>query len=309
MQSDRPQHHRRKMPNDQTEAHASFSNVDDVQRWAIASILKLGKRVAPRGMGTIELAPFTFTLSNPRRRCTEQPERRWSKALAFGEFLWHAAASDDAAALEYYARPWAEFAVDGRILGSCYGKSIFEQTWQRKSQWSRLINLLKSDPHSRRAVLDFRVSGGDVLNSPDIACVSSLQFLIRDGRLNALAVLRSNDVIWGLPYDLFVLTMFQEMAAQELGLDVGWYNHHVASMHIYERHIDLARQILAGAEFASSEMQPLGDISELPDVISAERDIRNGSVPDLSRITSKYWLEMIGVLMDFQGKKQAQSSA
>src|SRR6185312_10263668 len=80
MQSDSLQRHRRKMQNSRTEAPASFSNADDVQRWAIASILKLGSRVAPRGIGTIELTPFTFTLSNPRRRCTEQPERRWSKA-------------------------------------------------------------------------------------------------------------------------------------------------------------------------------------------------------------------------------------
>jgi thymidylate synthase len=292
------------MQTDQAVIPASFSNADEVQRWAIGAILKFGSSTSPRGMGTLELSPLTFTLSNPRRRCIEQPERKWSRALAIGEFLWHAAASDDAATLEYYARPWAAFAVDGRILGSCYGKSIFGRACGYESQWQRVISLLKTDPDSRRAVLDFRASGANMsFDAPDIACVSSLQFLVRDGKLNALAVLRSNDVIWGLPYDLFVLTMFQEMAAQELGTEIGWYNHHAASMHIYERHINLAENILAGAMSPSREMQRMGDLSELPNVIAAEREIRKGLRPDLKNVSSTFWREMIGVLMDFQRRK------
>jgi thymidylate synthase len=123
-------------------------------------------------------------------------------------------------------------------------------------------------------------------DAPDVACVSTLQFLIRGKRLNAIAVMRSNDVIWGLPYDIFVLTMFQEMAAQEFGLELGWYHHHAASLHIYDRHLGLARTILGGRSPETHEMGIPGKLEELPIVIEQERRIRQGLPADFDAISS-----------------------
>jgi len=293
------------MRNRATQVAGEFCSADEVQRWAIDSVLTMGMSVSPRGQHTLEISPASFTLSMPRRRCIAQPERKWSFALAIGEFLWHVSASDDASVLEYYARPWASFAVEGRIRGSCYGKSIFTPHGQNPSQWTTILRLLREDPDSRRAVLDFRITDQQTQfsNAPDVACVSTLQLLIRDERLNAIAVMRSNDVIWGLPYDIFVLTMFQEMAAQELGLELGWYHHQAASLHIYDRHLSLARSILAGQIPQPYEMGILGNLEELPLVVEQERRIRHGLPADLDGISSSSWIQVLHILSDFRRRK------
>jgi thymidylate synthase len=282
-----------------------FSSADEVQRWAIDSVLTKGISVSPRGQHTLEISPASFTLLMPRRRCIAQLERKWSLPLAVGEFLWHASASDDASVLEYYAGPWASFAVEGRIRGSCYGKSIFTPHGRNPSQWITILRMLQKDPDSRRAVLDFRITDQQTqfFDAPDVACVSTLQFLIRGKKLNAIAVMRSNDVIWGLPYDIFVLTMFQEMAAQELGLELGWYHHHAASLHIYDRHLTLARTILGGRIPKTYEMGILGKLEELPIVIEQERRIRQGLPVDFDGISSPSWIEIIRILADFRKRK------
>jgi thymidylate synthase len=80
-----------------------------------------------------------------------------------------------------------------------------------------------------------------------------MQFILRRGLLDAIVVMRSNDVIWGLPYDMFLFTFLQEMMAVELGVDVGRYHHFAASLHLYEKHRSRAVQILSGPATENGE--------------------------------------------------------
>jgi thymidylate synthase len=122
------------------------------------TVLNEGQHVSPRGLGTLEIVPVAFTLANPRCRLITSQERRWSLPIALGEFLWHVAGSDDAAAISYYAKPWGEIATKGRILGSCYGNSIYRALGDGESQWTKVLNLIKHDSETRRAVFDFRLA-------------------------------------------------------------------------------------------------------------------------------------------------------
>src|SRR5206468_2212365 len=79
----------------------------------------------------------------------------------------------------------------------------------------------------------------------DAACATSLQFLLRDGVLDAVLTMRSNDAVWGMPYDIFLFTFLQELMALELGVGLGAYHHFASSLHIYERHVALARRVLS----------------------------------------------------------------
>jgi thymidylate synthase len=96
--------------------------------------------------------------------------------------------------------------------------------------------------------------------------------------------------------------MFQEMAAQELGLELGWYHHHAASLHIYDRHLSLARTILAAQIPETHEMGILGKLEELPIVIEQECRIRQGLPADLGGISSPSWIEILHILADFRKK-------
>ena len=285
---------------------ATFESMDEVQQWVLASVLEDGRRVAPRGEPTLERLAVAFTLTQPRRRCVTNSVRRWSLPLAVGEFCWHASASDDATFLSYYAARWADFAGnDSTIQGSCYGHKAF---LGNPSRWERLSQLLRHDWNSRRAVLVFQDPDKVFdIDAIDVACASTLQFLIRNGKLHAVCNMWSNDAIWGLPYDVFLFTMLQELLACQLGVELGHYHHCAGSMHVYERHIELSRRICSVPEGFDLEMPVMTACDQLAAFLDAESRIRTGSDDNVA-IThlDEYWQELLVVLQWFQrGKRDA----
>jgi len=108
--------------------------------------------------------------------------------------------------------------------------------------------------------------------------------------------MRSNDVVWGLPYDVFLFTMLQEMLAQTLDLELGSYIHVAGSFHLYERHLALARRVLDESPPAITEMPPMQPVSDLEHFLAAERAIRLGEAVPL---LSPYWANLTGPLVAF----------
>lgn len=218
---------------------ASSSNA--IQVALCQGVMSAGMEVDPRGMKTRELLGVSFELTNPRCRLTTIPERNWSSALAVAEFLWHLRGDTSVAPLAFYTPRWRSFAdPDGEVRGSCYGARIFGAMDGHRAQWGAVKSLLQKDINSRRAVLNLRNETDVSKETKDMSCTNSLQFIVRQGKLCAFANMRSNDVIWGVPYDLFLFTCLQELMAIELGLELGSYYHYSASMHVYERHYQLA---------------------------------------------------------------------
>jgi thymidylate synthase len=285
-----------------------FESLDQVQTWILSLLLENGEWVQPRGLKTLEISPITFTLSNPRKRCVFNYKRRWSLPLAIGEFCWHLSGSNQLHFIQYYARRWKDFSEDGSIIiGSCYGHKIFFQKEHQLNQWKKIVQLLKTDPHSRRAILtfidrDFEVDAG----AKDIACACTLQFMIRSGQLHALGHMRSNDVIWGLPYDIFLFTMLQEMLAYELELNLGTYTHFVGSIHVYEPHLELAKCIIENNVVNSFEMPPMGGIEKINTFLCLEAQIREKKSIKCQDIKSldKYWQDLLAVLNWYRLSKE-----
>lgn len=58
---------------------------------------------------------------------------------------------------------------------------------------------------------------------------------VRQGKLEWSQIMRSNDVLLGMPYNFIQFTGLQEILAGWLGLDVGSYNHYSDSLHLYSR--------------------------------------------------------------------------
>lgn len=277
-----------------------FDSLDQAQNWILAFILKYGEWVKPRGLNTLEVSSIAFTLSNPRKRCNFNTRRRWSLPLAIGELCWHLSGSKELQFIQYYAKRWSEFSEDGfTIIGSCYGHKIFASTKEYISQWEQVINLLKTDPYSRRAILTFVDRKFNIDSEvKDIACACTLQFMIRDNKLHAIAHMRSNDAIWGFPYDIFLFTMLQEILACELGLELGTYTHFVGSMHIYENHITLAENMLLNSDIDSLEMPLMDKIEDIKLFLELESQIRKGdcfSIEQLNKL-HQYWQDLISVL-------------
>jgi thymidylate synthase len=281
-----------------------YQSIDDVQQAILSHLLREGIETSPRGVATIESEALSFTLLNPRRRCVLNSARRWSLPLALGELCWHLSSATNASALTYYAMAWKTFAdSDGQIRGSCYGSKIFNTNGE--SPWTRVRNLLGADRDTRRAVLYFNDTLSHLaVDCRDAACASSLQFLIRGGALDAVACMRSNDVIWGLPYDVFLFTFLQEMMATTLGVEVGVYHHFAASAHLYSKKRDLASRVLACTTSSEFAMPPLKAVNQVGSFLEFEQRIRLYDEAPRAEGLSDYWEDLVQVLLLFRTSKK-----
>ncbi|MDU4834782.1 MAG: thymidylate synthase, partial [Enterococcus faecium] len=130
----------------------------------------------------------------------------------------------------------AKFSDDGSILQGAYGPKIVPLI-------DDLIQLLKNDTGTRRAVIPLYSADDLGKESKDIPCTLSLEFLIRNNKLHLITNMRSNDIFLGLPYDIFSFTMLQEYIAYQLGVDLGCYYHYVGSLHVYQRNFKKIEEI------------------------------------------------------------------
>jgi len=109
------------------------------------------------------------------------------------------------------------------------------------------VNELKRDPWSRRAVISVRDNDDDS-SCDDPACLQSIQYMIRGGKLDCFVMFRSNDAAKASFMNMFALIMLQKQVAERLGVPVGTYTHRANSYHIYERDYELFKSYVERIE-------------------------------------------------------------
>jgi thymidylate synthase len=212
-------------------------NMDKIYK-QICSDLKNAQEVR----GTKELNNYSFVLTNLDNNVINI--RNISKSYICGELLWYALGRNDVAFINKFAGLWVRISDDGVTSYSAYGDIVFKR--HGFNQVEKIIQLLCDDPESRRAVINFNVPNENVIKTKDEICTIALQFMIRDGKLNCTGVMRSNDVWYGLPYDVIFFTELTKYIARRLHVEVGTYTHTVISLHAYERNYeDIAGAALA----------------------------------------------------------------
>lgn len=168
--------------------------------------------------------------------------RKPSLSYMLAELVWYFSADNSKDFIGYFADMWNHISDDGKTSNSAYGYIIHKK--HGFDQIKKVIELLKKDPESRRALININVPNEKVIETKDEMCTIALQFLIRNERLDMTAMMRSNDVWFGLPYDIVYFTAVQKYIANELGLESGSYTHFVTSMHIYKKEIQSAIDVL-----------------------------------------------------------------
>ncbi len=244
---------------------------------------------APRGQKVKEILGASFTILNPRDRIPYVVGRKFSVTYMVAELLWYLSGNNETEWISKYSNFWKDISDDGVTANSAYGSRLLKPhpkiAQGRINQWDYVIQELRKDPDSRRAIMHIRVPDDSVDAKLDVPCTLALQFFIRDGKLHQVANMRSSDVIFGIAYDVPAFTMFQELLANELGVELGTYTHVSNSLHIYERHFGMAEKILNMSNVNKSQFELYKSYGAMPDVSCASRQ-------ELS-----YWIDK---LMEFE---------
>ena len=147
------------------------------------------------------------------------------------------------------------------------------------NQMQFIIDELKRNPESRRAVIDVRDNNVDPFNSHP-ACLQHIQFFIRTGQLHMKVLMRSNDAVEATFMNAFAFIMLQAKAAAALNLPVGTYTHRANSFHCYEKDYALLSQYVAGIK-----TKPLDEVTYEYDGFF--KDLMQEATPDINKAVAK----------------------
>ena len=115
-----------------------------------------------------------------------------------------------------------------------------DNTWEYtyhdriKDQIPFILEELKIDKDSRRAVIDVRRNNIDMYNDHP-ACLQHMHFLYRNNKLDLRVLMRSNDAPEATFMNSFGFIMLQKKIADSLNSDVGSYMLTANSFHAYEK--------------------------------------------------------------------------
>lgn len=280
-------------------------SLDDILQVVLTELLKDRTMVTTSKGKSSEIDGVLIELDNPRARLSKT-ELKGTLFSCLGELMWYLSGSNDQAFIEYYLSKYGVYCDDGIAFGA-YGTRLFNHRGHY-NQLENVLDLLTRKPTTRQAVIQLFDANDLTVVKKDIPCTCTLQFLIRNNRLNLLVYMRSNDAYIGLPHDIFSFTMLQEIIACKLQLDVGPYKHMVGSLHLYESDHEPAKSYLDSGWQIIDEMpsMPLCDpFNFIPDVLKLENTIRTDfSNFDLNNIAlPEYWADIVKLLYIFSVSK------
>lgn len=206
--------------------------------------------VGPRGQKTHEMANLMLQLPHPHVGIIETGDAERDSVME--KYLQAEAAAYASGELrgdvlaETLSKFWAGITNPNGTVNSNYGWLVFvnRSLPQMMTPWEWVIESLTRDPFTRQAILRFSLPDHQWLGNKDQVCTMHMHFLYRDGELHATTVMRSQDIIYGFPYDVPYFGHLQCQLAIELGFRVGTYTHIVHSIHLYEKHFDLAARLI-----------------------------------------------------------------
>lgn len=188
-------------------------------------------------------------LGDPRKRILQFKARKLSYRYLLAEFIWYMSGENSIDPIVPYAPFWRQIADDNGTVNSAYGNRIFgKNEIIPLDQWEWVKNKLFEDKDSRQAIIHINHPHDMMHQTKDFPCTLSLQFFIRNDRLDLIVNMRSNDIVLGLTNDLFQFTMLQEIMCLQLrkfypDLVLGSYIHNAGSLHVYERHFEMLGEI------------------------------------------------------------------
>jgi len=286
-------------------SYYSAETLDDVMHHVVEDILSHGVHINPTKGRAIELIGVLLELTNPRARLS-RTETRGKPFSCLGELCWYLAKTNDLSFILYYLKHYKKYA-DGDVIYGGYGPRLFD--WKGQCQLTNITELLRKNPYSRKAVIQLFDAVDIAEHHNDVPCTCTLQFMIRNDRLHLFVNMRSNDVIWGLPHDVFSFTMLQEIIARDLCIELGSYKHAVGSLHIYDPSVKGAKQFLnEGWQPTTMAMPPMPEGNPWPAIdilLESESVLRSGGSLDDMTLDSvdPYWADLIRLLQVFRSKK------
>ena len=162
---------------------------------------------------------------------------------------------------------WDSWADETGSIGKAYGykkakKAVYPEG--DFDQVDRVLFDLKNNPHSRRILTN--IYNFDDLHEMHLyPCAYSMTFNVSGDKLNGILNQRSNDMLTANNWNVLQYSLLIMMFAQVSGLKPGKFIHVIADAHLYDRHIDLVKEVLAKPEHPAPKLVMNPDVKNFYD--------------------------------------------
>lgn len=234
-----------------------MNSVKDIRQFFIDELKDEAFTIDKTGQKTIEMMGASFIADEPSIFGTVNQdyvaaEIAWYKSMSTNIYDIHKESGADApAAWKYTANTHGE-------INSNYGKLIFDDIYY--NQYGNVLDELLANPGTRRATMVYNRPSiwqeYNENNKNDFICTNAVTYYIRDGQINAVVQMRSNDVVYGYKNDYawqhYVLaslvddynSLYHQQAWDSdyrKDMEVGHIIWQVQNLHVYERHFHLVK--------------------------------------------------------------------
>lgn len=242
------------------ESH-TYRNLLEAYPRLLASITEYGREAAPRGQPVIEhVHPILWHLRNPQEYTLAIAGRKVNPFFAMAEVVWMWSGKGGAEFITYYNKQMKQYLDDGvPYFHGAYGKRVRHFGYNERpfrelphpmtptdvsgdglrpvevDQLEHVVRKLQADPDTRQAAITLWDPIKDnFVQSKDHPCNNMLYFTQREGALHLTITMRSNDLIWGVPYNMIQFSHLLALMAGTLDLEIGSYHVMVNNLHYYK---------------------------------------------------------------------------
>ena len=146
---------------------------------------------------------------------------------------------------------WDSWADENGTIGKAYGYQLGIKYKFYQGEMDQVDNVLwqlKNSPYSRRIMTN-------IYNFADLSemglepCAYSVTFNVTGKKLNAILNQRSQDTLTANNWNVVQYAVLTHMFAQVSGLEVGELVHVIADAHIYDRHVDIVKELIKRPQY------------------------------------------------------------
>lgn len=270
--------------------HESFRNLLCAYPHLVNYTVIGGNETAPRGKPVVEYhQPILWHLSQPQEWVLAIPGRRLNPFFALAEVVWMWSGKGGADFITFYNKSMSQFQDEGiPYFHGAYGRRVRawgydEHPWrslphlvhpanQREEtlrslevdQLRHVVDKIEGDRDTRQAVVILWDAVKDnFIQSKDHPCNNVLYFSQRNDALHLTIVMRSNDLIWGVPYNMCQFSHLHALMAGTLGIKVGSYHVMANNLHYYkEQYPETLENVLGWVNNTEVRQIKLGDVSD-----------------------------------------------
>ena len=182
---------------------------------------------------------------------------------------------------------WDSWADENGSIGKAYRYQMGIKYKFKQGEMDQVDNVLwclKNDRYSRRILTN-------IYNFADLAemglepCAYSMTFNVKGNTLNGILNQRSQDILAANNWNVVQYSILLMMFAQVSGLEVGELVHVISDAHIYDRHVDIIKELIQRPQYPAPKVTLNPEIKNFydftPDDVIVENYQKNPQIKNI----------------------------